>query len=746
MHKLLTNIITRTKSPAFIRFKESSEKYIQENPGINLVRLDCLNPVKAIKTDFDFSYKPQINKLDAWTQYLQYQPKCYMYSLGVRHSLLDIFTILKFRNMTVTIPYDVYPVYSNILEQVGMPYNVYNTVPHFDIDKCFQSNVILITAPMMPLGRDLYNPEFRELVSWLDQDENRYIIIDRVYDYKQDNIFFNLVDKFPDQVIICYSLSKTFLQPLQYGFTILPKDIKDLISRYLPTYPTLDNDKILLTKYKDFPKEQQSRFRYRWNLLKPIIKDLDQWWRPPQIGYLSVIKSSYERSLKLGVMTVPGDVYNISNDYSVISCLHETNNYRETEEIKKYHVTMLSNFSKGYDKYSRTYSKKYIPESTFPNKFYLLDHNNISFGLEKTKRLINKLSNNDEPVILETTIKRHQLTIYDNIEQNWINITNIYDKNYKLVLPEEIYGKSLSMNKLIDWKDIKPRSLSVLPVAKACQARCDFCFSHSSISDEQKQSSQLLSVLDRICKISKIKGAERFVITGGGEPTMIKHEKMIEIVSIAKKYFDNITMITNGYILANDPENIKILQNITNSGLSTLAISCHSHDKNHLIMKIKTNSENIPLIIKQNNINLKVRWICVLQKGGVENTETLIKYLNWSVNTEVYEICFKELYVAISQESEYFNSKYNQWSLNHQIPLKLVIDFLVANGGNKIDELPWGSPIFLLCWNNKMLKIAVYTEPSVFWEKSNGICRSWNLLADGKCYANLETKDSFISV
>ena len=44
------------------------------------------------------------------------------------------------------------------------------------------------------------------------------------------------------------------------------------------------------------------------------------------------------------------------------------------------------------------------------------------------------------------------------------------------------------------------------------------------------------------------------------------------------------------------------------------------------------------------------------------------------------------------------------------------------------------------------MTIAAYTEPSVSWELAQGECRSWNLLADGRCYASLETKHSEINI
>jgi hypothetical protein len=37
-----------------------------------------------------------------------------------------------------------------------------------------------------------------------------------------------------------------------------------------------------------------------------------------------------------------------------------------------YHVTVLSNLVRGYDKYARIYDKSKIIESTFPGRFFLL--------------------------------------------------------------------------------------------------------------------------------------------------------------------------------------------------------------------------------------------------------------------------------------------------------------------------------------------------------------------------------------
>ena len=43
------------------------------------------------------------------------------------------------------------------------------------------------------------------------------------------------------------------------------------------------------------------------------------------------------------------------------------------------------------------------------------------------------------------------------------------------------------------------------------------------------------------------------------------------------------------------------------------------------------------------------------------------------------------------------------------------------------------------------MRIAAYTEPSLYWERVNGIARSWNVMADGKCFVSLEDRSSALT-
>lgn len=116
------------------------------------------------------------------------------------------------------------------------------------------------------------------------------------------------------------------------------------------------------------------------------------------------------------------------------------------------------------------------------------------------------------------------------------------------------------------------------------------------------------------------------------------------------------------------------------------------------------------------------------------------------VKTCSNQVCFKELYVASHQESVYYNADYNKWSYDHQVSLEFVNEWCLNNGGKIKNQLEWGAPIYELTWKNRIMMIAVYTEPSVYWELTSKICRSWNLMANSELYASLEDKNSLLEL
>jgi len=210
-------------------------------------------------------------------------------------------------------------------------------------------------------------------------------------------------------------------------------------------------------------------------------------------------------------------------------------------------------------------------------------------------------------------------------------------------------------------------------------------------------------------------------------------------------------MITNGYSIGTlvESDRANALNSLDQAGLNVLSISRHGASSldNEKIMWLNTHSEKVAETWSQNEYkNLKLRWVCVLQKDGVNSPSKIAQYLDWVVTTRVSEICFKELYVSSSRESVYYEESGNIWSRDNQVSLQVLVDFLETMGGQIVFRLPWRSPVYRLMWKGTELDIAAYTEPSVSWERYHKIARSWNLMADGQCFVSLEDKHSLLEI
>jgi len=427
-----------------------------------------------------------------------------------------------------------------------------------------------------------------------------------------------------------------------------------------------------------------------------------------------------------------------------------------------FHVTVLSNLVRGYDKYRRTYDKSGIPESTYADKFFLLDKRDLLSGVRKVSLLLEKLAiSGDRLIVLETSVNEDQLHpnlrtgigIY--VDRSWIDVVGIHFVESEGTLVgsqiEEAYALALKVH-LKDgraYENLAPRSLSFLPVANACQARCPFCFSKASVSADAASERIDWARITDVIHAATQRGVERVVITGGGEPSLLSDEDLQRLIRQSAAQIPRVVLISNGFKWGVMPTKAReaSIRQLNDSGLSILALSRHHFDsrQNASLMKLETHSERVAdtwSAIRSELSQLKLRWICVLQRGGIENRDSLTNYLDWAVESGVDEICFKELYVSTSVESEYFDQAANRWSAENQVPLRIVLDLANEAGWSLVAKLPWGAPIFEGEWRGRPVKVAAYTEPSIFWELTNGICRSWNLMADGRCLASLEDRNS----
>ncbi len=429
-----------------------------------------------------------------------------------------------------------------------------------------------------------------------------------------------------------------------------------------------------------------------------------------------------------------------------------------------YYVTVLSNLIRGYDKYARVYDKAKILESTFPNRFFVLSRQEISIGIAKALPLLRKTRLGDQLIALETHADTEELVPNERtgrgrfLKRSYIALDAVHlvDNSGELtnIRLEEACALSLELHlhDKTQFERLAPRSLSILPVAKACQARCPFCFSQASVSAETESKQIDWQRVSDVLHASRARGASRVVVTGGGEPSLLQDNDLDGLIREAATVFPKVVLISNGFKWGHmtDQARATALNDLDRAGLSVLAVSRHHFDseRNSGLMNLSTGSETIArsLTMQPNLRQLKLRWICVLQLGGIDDRNSLEQYLDWAVAEDVGEVCFKELYVSTSIESEYHDRAANDWSARNQVPLSLVLDLAHDAGWSITEKLPWGAPIFEGDWRGRRVRVAAYTEPSILWELTNGVCRSWNLMADGRCLASLEDRKSEVLV
>ena len=98
------------------------------------------------------------------------------------------------------------------------------------------------------------------------------------------------------------------------------------------------------------------------------------------------------------------------------------------------------------------------------------------------------------------------------------------------------------------------------------------------------------------------------------------------------------------------------------------------------------------------------------------------------------EFTFKHTYVAY-EHSVFRGTSEDLWARDHQVEFDPFED-----QGEVVSRLPWGPVVRRI----KELRVCYYREPSPSWERANGLCRSSNLLPDGRVYASLEDQRSLL--
>jgi cyclic pyranopterin phosphate synthase len=268
----------------------------------------------------------------------------------------------------------------------------------------------------------------------------------------------------------------------------------------------------------------------------------------------------------------------------------------------------------------------------------------------------------------------------------------------------------------------------VLPVRVACNLRCPFCFSRSSISAlrHERADWQRLDVAGYYA-FARERGATRLVITGGGEPLLLP-EAVVYLVELGRRFFEEVACFTNGSFLTRD-----LAGRLHDAGLSYLCYSRHAADDATNRRLMGEGAPDLAAVVTAAG-PLRLRATCVMASGFVEDAAAVWEYVEALRPYGINEFTFKHTYVAY-EGSVFRGSAENTWAREHRVDCDPF-----AGEGEVIARLPWGPSVRRL----RGIQACYYHEPTPGWELSNGLCRSSNLLSDGAVYASLEDTQSLL--
>lgn len=283
---------------------------------------------------------------------------------------------------------------------------------------------------------------------------------------------------------------------------------------------------------------------------------------------------------------------------------------------------------------------------------------------------------------------------------------------------------------LAAWGDCHFLSCSVLPVRVACNLTCPFCFSKSSLSAlrDEPRPWDLGQVADYY-RFARDRGANRLVVTGGGEP-LLRPKLVLDLIAVGRTVFEEVALFTNASRLTPT-----LARQLAEAGLSYICYSRHAADDeaNRALMGADAPAA-ADVVAAADAGSIKLRATCVMTRGQVDATAGVWRYINAFQSFGITEFTFKHTYVAY-EHSIFQGTDEDRWTRRHQVDFDPFVGV-----GEPVGGLPWGP----LIRRKGELQICYYREPTPEWELRHQLCRSTNLLSNGAVYASLEDQSSLL--
>ena len=310
----------------FQAYKDLARGILASERGPRLLRLDCMNPVKALAAMRPAlpAHLPRVSTRDLESSWrtrwgLAGIGERVVTSSGVRALLGRLFASFARDGRGLHAPEDVYPVYLEQAAAAGVRLTTFPTVPApllppLGIGR--GPEALLVPEPLVPLGRGLSDAEAAHIVSWLGQDDRRIAILDCVYTFGARFTPAAETLLAGGRTVLLHSLAKGFLSPDTAGFAIGPASILATLE-----HETSDDGRAaavhVLAQAADLPEQLARELARRWSHLGEVAGI-----PAPATGYFSVLPVAFDDLLAQGRLAVPGSVFGAPrSDWCAVTCL-----------------------------------------------------------------------------------------------------------------------------------------------------------------------------------------------------------------------------------------------------------------------------------------------------------------------------------------------------------------------------------------------------------------------------------------
>lgn len=331
----------------FESYKQFRSQLLQQRC---LLRLDCMNPVRALSAWNPTTPLPDLlaeaglqETLRLWesTTGIQLNREQIVVGRGVRDLLAAVFTSTVNPKEELWLPNDVYPVYERLAADAGFHPRTFPTLPQPELDFLAESSqcaTVVLPVPLSPLGRLPNRSESDSLLNWMHGSPSRLLIIDAVYtyDYAESRSFLSpFLGKTSNQTIALWSCSKSWLLPKSLGIAIVPPRLKSKLATNVACPAPSEISRVYSTiqTRPNLSKLQQKAFTQEWQRLATILRSASPSWQPPASGYFSVLDVPFNTLWnRHGILAVPASVFGAKrDDFSIVTCLHDLTQHRAAE-------------------------------------------------------------------------------------------------------------------------------------------------------------------------------------------------------------------------------------------------------------------------------------------------------------------------------------------------------------------------------------------------------------------------------